>query len=128
MDEMKRSFWETTESGKAMMSQLVDHPFDKAKGNPHSLTKTPYARKGTLLSWYAFKRQMLLIRRDKAYYLARCIQACVMGLIVSSFFASVAPPPEPSTPEEAKSEEYLEAVYAQGRKVRRCVLDVPFCR
>ena len=76
-------------------------------------------RRGTLLSWYAFKRQMLLIKRDKAYYLARCIQACVMGLIVSSFFASVAPPPVPSTPEEAKSEAYLEAVYAQGRKVRR---------
>lgn len=124
IDEIKRSFWETTEAGKAVTSQLVDHPFDKAKGNPHSLTKTPYAKKGTLLSWYALKRQMLLIRRDKAYYLARCIQACVMGLIVSSFFASVAPPPAPSTPEEANSEEYLQAVYAQGRKVRRQVLNV----
>ncbi len=126
VDEMKRSFWETTDSGKSMISQLVDHPFDKARGNPHSLTKTPYARKGTLLSWFAFKRQMLLIKRDKAYYVARCIQACVMGLIVSSFFASVAPPPVPSTPEEATSEQYLNDVYAQGRKVCLVFLAVSY--
>ena len=124
VDEMRRLFWET-EEGKEIMLQLEEHPYDKAKGNPHSLARTPYARRGSLLSWYAFERQMLLIKRDKAYYIARCIQAIVMGLIVSSFFASVAPPPVPTTPEEAQSEEYLQAVYAQGRKVLSlCVLSI----
>ena len=125
IDEMKRAFWETTEFGKSMMLQLEHHPYDKANGNPHSLARSPYARRGSLLSWYAFKRQMLLIKRDKAYYIARCIQAILMGLIVASFFASVAPPLVPATPEEAQSEEYLQSVYAQGRKVLAlCVLSI----
>jgi ABC-type multidrug transport system ATPase subunit/ABC-type multidrug transport system permease subunit len=115
--DIHKAFWESTESGKTMMSNLKDHPFSKSQGNPHSLARTQYAKSGIRLSWYAFRRQMLLIKRDKAYYIARCIQAVIMGLICSSFFASVAPPAEPENPADALSSEYLESVYAQGRKV-----------
>ena len=114
VDEMKDAFWKT-EVGKGMMLQLVEYPFEKGRGNPNSLARTEYARSGLLLSWFAFKRQMLLIKRDKAYYIARSIQSVLMGLILASFFASVAAP-NPPNPEDS---------FAQGRKVLSlCVFSI----
>lgn len=115
MDEIRQIFWES-EQGRTMMDQLENHPFDRARGNPNSLARTEYARSGLLLSWFAFKRQILLMKRDRAYYIARVVQSVLMGLIISSFFASVAPPPAPANPED---------VLAQGRKVLSlCVLSI----
>ncbi|KAI8105725.1 hypothetical protein M9434_000307 [Picochlorum sp. BPE23] len=115
MNEIRQVFWES-EQGRTMMDQLENHPFDRARGNPNSLARTQYARSGLLLSWFAFKRQILLMKRDRAYYIARVIQSVLMGLIISSFFASVAPPPPPANPEDT---------IAQGRKVLSlCVLSI----
>ena len=112
VSEMENAFRET-DFGKAEDDQLDNHPFDRARGNPQSLAKTHFARSGWTLSWLAFKRQMLLIRRDRAYYMARMVQSVIMGLIISSFFASVAPKGNPQED------------VAQGRKVLSlCVLSV----
>lgn len=114
-----------TDAGKAMLLQLEEHPFDRASGNPHSLARDEYARSGVLLSWFALKRQLILIKRDKAYYIARCVQAVLMGLIISSFFASVAPPSAPQGNDPASLEAYRQDVFAQGRKVLSlCVLSI----
>lgn len=104
-----------TSFGRVMMDQLTKKPFDAARGNPNSLARARFSRSGWTLSKLTFKRQMLLIKRDKAYYIARMVQSVVMGLIISSFFASVAPPGEGN----------FEAYYAQGRKViSLCVLSI----
>lgn len=124
VDSIKDAFWQT-ETGQAMKMQLEKHPFDRALGNPHSLARNEYARSGLLLSWFALKRQMILIKRDKAYYIARCVQAVLMGLIISSFFASVAPPSAPASTDPASMDEYRQEVFAQGRKVLSlCVLSI----
>lgn len=124
VEHMKNAFW-NTETGKGMMQQLEEHPFDRATGNPHSLARQEYARSGILLSWFALKRQMILIRRDKAYYIARSVQAVVMGLIISSFFASVAPPEPPTMNDPGSQERYRQDIFAQGRKVLSlCVLSI----
>ena len=115
IEDIRHAFWET-EAGKAMMDQLENHPFDPARGNPNSLARTEYARSGLLLSWFTFKRQLILMKRDKAYYIARMVQSVLMGLIISSFFASVTPPSQPANPEDT---------LAQGRKVLSlCVLSI----
>ena len=112
VDEMAEAFW-STPSGKVIDEQLTSKPFDRSRGNPNSLARTHFARSGITLSMLTLKRQMLLIRRDKAYYIARMIQSVVMGLIISSFFASVGPGDSP--------QENL----AQGRKVLSlCVLSI----
>lgn len=124
INDIKDAFWET-DNGKGIMMQLEEHPFDRAAGNPHSLARDEYARSGILLSWFAFKRQLLLIKRDRAYYIARSVQAIVMGLIISSFFASVAPPAAPTGDDAESLEAYREAIFAQGRKVLSlCVLSI----
>ena len=94
VDEMAEAFW-STPSGKVIDEQLTSKPFDRSRGNPNSLARTHFARSGITLSMLTLKRQMLLIRRDKAYYIARMIQSVVMGLIISSFFASVGPGDSP---------------------------------
>ena len=118
VDSMSAEFWTNTTHGAAMKRQLETAPFDPATGNPAALARTHYARSGAHLAMLALRRQFILICRDKAYYIARVVQAVVIGLIISSLFASVAPP-------SVDDENYSSDVFSQGRKsISLCVLSV----
>jgi len=95
------------------------------KGNK-ALARAHYARSGLTLALFAFRRQLTLVLRNKAYYIARMLQAVVMGLITSSFFAPVSPgnPNDyPKTPEGAL--DLASYNFRQGRQVLAlCVLSV----
>lgn len=105
VSKISASFWET-EYGKDMKQQLEEAPFDPKDANPSALARSHYARSGLLLALLALRRQMILIRRDRSYYIARVVQAIIMALIISSLFATVAPG---SLTDES-------AVFSQGRK------------
>ena len=91
VDEIAAAFWASSH-GKEMRLQLDKTPCQPQNSNPAALARTHYARSGIRLAVVALRRQMVLVTRDKAYYIARTIQAVIIGLIIASLFATVAPP------------------------------------
>lgn len=62
------------QSGKSMLDQLDNHPFDPESAPPGSLAKTRYGNSYLRLTQLVFLRQVLLNKRDKAFYIARALQ------------------------------------------------------
>ena len=109
VDAIAEAFW-TGKRGMEMRAQLERHAaHPEPTGNELALARTHYARSGGRLSLLALKRQMTLVVRDKSYYIARSVQAVIMGLIIASLFASVAPP-------ATTDPDYANAIFKQGRK------------
>lgn len=90
LDEFKRAFGDSM-PGKAIRHQLDHAPVEPARTNPTALARTRYARKGISLAVVTLKRQIILLKRGRAFYIARAIQSIVMALIISSLFATVNP-------------------------------------
>ena len=108
VNEIAAAFWASPQ-GREMRHQLDAAPFDASKGHPRALARSHYARSGIQLAQIALRRQMVLVARDKSYYIARTIQAVLMGLIIATLFASVAPP-------ALDDPNYSTDVFSQGRK------------
>jgi ABC-type multidrug transport system ATPase subunit/ABC-type multidrug transport system permease subunit len=115
VDKISEAFWNSSH-GIGMRTQLDKEPFKPESGNPAALARTHFANSGMNLAMLALRRQMILIVREKAYYIARLIQALVMGLIISSLFATIGPP-------SASDPNYQSDVFNEGRKaISLCVL------
>ncbi|KAI3428353.1 hypothetical protein D9Q98_006733 [Chlorella vulgaris] len=89
VEEMEESFWRHTDSGKSMLDQLDNHPFDPESAPPGSLAKTRYGNSYLRLTQLVFLRQVLLNKRDKAFYIARALQAGILTLIIGSLYTGL---------------------------------------
>jgi ABC-type multidrug transport system ATPase subunit len=115
VDAISEAFWKSPH-GTRIRTQLDSDPFKPENGNPAALSRSRFANSGVKLAILALRRQMILIVREKAYYIARLIQAVVMGLIISSLFATIGPP-------SSTDPDYQSDVFNQGRKaISICVL------
>ncbi|KAL4527487.1 hypothetical protein Ndes2526B_g08823 [Nannochloris sp. 'desiccata'] len=115
VDTISEAFWNSSQ-GVIIRTQLEKDPFKPENGNPAALSRAHFANSGMKLAILALRRQMILIVREKAYYIARLIQAVVMGLIISSLYATIGPP-SPTDPN------YASDVFNEGRKaLSLCVL------
>jgi len=115
VDAISEAFWNSSHGG-IIRTQLEKDPFKPENGNPAALARSRFANSGLKLGVLALRRQMILIVREKAYYIARQIQSVLMGLIVASLFATVGPP-------STTDPDYQTEVFDQGRKaISICVL------
>lgn len=115
IDEIANAFW-LSDAGRAMQAMLDASPDKPTPKGTRALAHSHFAKSGVRLAVLALKRQMLLIVRDKAYYIARVVQAVIMALIISSVFASVAPG-NPANYGGPTTEAYQQDLFNQGRKV-----------
>lgn len=90
LEDFETAFWQSN-YGQTMRHQLDHAPVEAARTNPTALSRTRYARSGLALAMVTMKRQFLLLKRGRAFYIARSIQSIVMALIISSLFATVSP-------------------------------------
>jgi ABC-type multidrug transport system ATPase subunit len=115
VDAISEAFWNSPH-GLSMRNQLEKEPFKPENGNPAALARTHFANSGFSLAMLALRRQMILIVREKAYYIARLVQALIMGLIISSLFATIGPP-------STSDPNYQSDIFSEGRKaIALCVL------
>ncbi|KAL4427934.1 hypothetical protein ABPG75_002023 [Micractinium tetrahymenae] len=91
VEEIESSFWEQTKWGQEARDQLANRPFNPEDGLPNALHKTRYASSGLRLTGLVLQRQFRLNQRDKAFYVARAVQALILALIMASLWATITP-------------------------------------
>lgn len=64
-----------------MLEELASRPFDPADGAPTALYTTEYAAGAGRLTRLVLARQWLLNQRDRSFYVARTLQAVILGLV-----------------------------------------------
>ena len=84
LEAVSEAFWERSEPGRAMRAALDAPPPDAATAHPGALATARYAKPWGQLTMLVLRRQLLLMRRDRAYYTARLVQTVVMALIIST--------------------------------------------
>ncbi|KAL4442124.1 hypothetical protein ABPG77_011385 [Micractinium sp. CCAP 211/92] len=91
VEEIESTFWKQTQWGQETLDRLANHPFNPADGKPHALHKTRYASSWLRLTGLVLQRQFRLNQRDRAFYVARAMQALILALIMASLWATISP-------------------------------------
>jgi ABC-type multidrug transport system ATPase subunit len=89
--EIEAAFWAKSEAGRALRAKLDGAPFDPKAGHPAALARSRYARPAAALVATVLKRQVLLAKRDRAFYVARLVQTLIVALIVGSLYHEIQP-------------------------------------
>ncbi|KAL4434347.1 hypothetical protein ABPG75_000788 [Micractinium tetrahymenae] len=94
LEQMQRAFWEQTAYGQGILHQLEHAPFEPTPQSRRAVQTAPYGNSAWVLVREVVRRQLRLNLRMKHFYIARVVQTLVMGLIISSLFATIQPTPE----------------------------------
>lgn len=94
LEQMQRAFWEQTAYGRGILHQLEHAPFETSPQSRRALQTAPYGNSAWVLVREVVRRQLRLNLRMKHFFIARVVQTLIMGLIISSLFATIQPTPE----------------------------------